>query len=435
MTAIHLKSVSAVALAVLGSMLGYWGSKSNPGLTETAFERPTQDSEPATQPDANAAKSRLGIATEKPSEGPFVELPDGTYMVPYTTRIPATDVEFTMIPIPGGKFMMGSPESEEDRNDDEGPQFEVTVEPFWMGKYEVTWDEYQKYMKMVELYEQFHMLGRRNPTQDQMKNLDAITAPSALYEPSFTFMAGDGPDEAAATMSQFGAKQYTKWLSLMAGDFYRLPYEAEWEYACRAGTTTAYYFGDDPDDIEDHAWIFENSDENRQKVGQKEPNPWGLYDMYGNVAEWVLDQYSEEGYTHVDGKSASVTESYNKPTQINPLVVRGGSFISEPYECRSASRLASEENWRIDDPNLPRSPWWLTTEPATGVGFRLVRPLHAASREEMETFWAADLERTIFETMKRLDAGKGRLGTVDEKLPEEIKKLPSEIAPLLNNDK
>jgi formylglycine-generating enzyme required for sulfatase activity len=323
----------------------------------------------ATVPEAKGAtRLRLGIAVEKPAEQPFVELPDGKFMVPYTTTISGTDVEFTMIPIPGGKFMMGSPETEEDRFENEGPQFEVSVDPFWMGKYEVTWAEYQKYMMMDDLFRRLHSKGLRIMKDEH--DVDGITAPSSLYDPSFTYEAGEERDQPAATITQFAAKQYTKWLSLMADDFYRLPLESEWEYACRAGTTTAYYFGDDPEELEDHAWFIENSDEERHAVGELKPNPWGLYDMYGNVAEWVLDKYNEDGYPPIDGKSVTAAESFKRPTELYPRTVRGGAWVLDPEYCRSAARLGSHKSWRANDPNIPKSPWWYTDEPGTGIGFR-----------------------------------------------------------------
>ena len=386
------------------------------GDSNQANQEPSVDDSP---------KLRLGIAPEKPDAGEFVELPDGTFMVPYTTKIPGTDVEFTMIPIRGGQFTMGSPESEENRAEDEGPQRKVKVDPFWMGKYEVTWGEYQKYMKMDDLYRRLHVKGLRQLEKGKEEQaIDGLTAPSSLYDPSFTYEAGEEPDQPAATISQFAAKQYTKWLSLMADDFYRLPLESEWEYACRAGTTTAYYFGDDPDELEDHGWFLENSDEERHSVGEKGANPWGLYDMHGNVAEWVLDQYSPNGYSDKNGESVTATQTFIQPTEIDPRVVRGGSFILESEQCRSASRLPSTKSWRSTDPNIPKSPWWYTDEPATGVGFRLMRPLKTATREEKEAVWAADVDRIMYEAKNRIhDNGRGRFGTVDPQLPNDILKL------------
>ena len=93
------------------------------------------------------AKPKLGVSSEQPAEGPFVKIDDG-FMVPYKATIPGTNTTFEMIPVPGGTFTMGSPEDEEGRSQDEGPQFEVVVKPFWMGKHEVTWDEYKRFMDM-----------------------------------------------------------------------------------------------------------------------------------------------------------------------------------------------------------------------------------------------------------------------------------------------
>jgi sulfatase modifying factor 1 len=379
-----------------------------------------QETDSATRQD-DVSPTTLGISTSKPEEGPFVELPDGTFMVPYSIFIPGTDVEFTMIPIPGGRFTMGSPESESDRSENEGPQFEVRVQPFWMGKCEVTWAEYKRYMQMDDLFRRLHEIGKR--TVSDVSAFDVITAPSSLYDPSFTYGDGGEPNQPAATITQFAAKQYTKWLSLMTGDFYRLPYEAEWEYACRAGTTTAYYFGDDSSDLEDHAWYVENCDE-RQPVGQKLPNPWGLHDMYGNVAEWVLDEFSTEGYTHISGDNLTVEDTFRQPKEVDPRVVRGGHYLAFEDECRSAARLGSEKKWRDDDPNTPKSPWWYTNEPATGVGFRLLRPLQVPARDQQDLFWKADVERIIYETKGRIeDNGRGRFGTVDPQLPRDIQQL------------
>ena len=383
------------------------------------------------QDDENAvdtsAKSMIkiegpGLVKEKPESGPFVEI-EGGYMVPYTTQIPGTDVTFEMIPIPGGTYMMGSPEDEKGRNADEGPQVEIVVEPFWMGKYEVTWGEYKPFMRLDKVFKEFKRRDLRVVNEET--KIDAITAPSALYDPSFTFDAGEDPDQPCATIAQYAAKQYTKYLSLLTGTYYRLPFEGEWEYACRGGTTTPYHFGSDPKLLTEYGWFEENSDEYRMPVGQLKPNPYGLYDMYGNANEWVLGQYVENGYKNLEGKSSPASATYNTPTELHPRVCRGGSFELKAEDCRSAARQKSEEDWRDRDPNTPRSPWWLTSTPSIGVGFRLVRPLHEpASREEKEKHWAADLESIEYDAANRIrDNGKGAYGIVDPDLPNAIKGL------------
>ena len=365
-----------------------------------------------------------GLVLSRPGEEPYVQLPDGRFMVPYTTTIPGTDIEFTMIPIAAGRFTMGSPESEANRRDDEGPQFEVFVKPFWIGKYEVTWAEYKKYMQLDKVFKALHGKGLRQVnTQNEV---DAITAPSSLYDPSFTFEAGESPEQPAATMTQFAAKQYTKWLSLITGTFYRLPYEAEWEYACRAGTDSPYYFGTDPAALKQHAWFVDNADEERHAVGQLKPNPWGLYDMYGNVAEWVLDAYSEDGYAHVQDDTLSAEASYRKPTKLYPRVVRGGSWELEAEDCRVAARLGSNDReWKSEDPNFPKSPWWYTDTPGLGVGIRLVRPLEVPdTRAAKETFWSADIESIVNDARNRIrENGRGAYGIVDPELPKDISEL------------
>ena len=362
-----------------------------------------------------------GITQEEPATGPYVKV-SSCYMVPYKTKIPGTDVEFEMVPIPGGTFLLGSPPGEADRKDDEGPQVEVIVEPFWMGKHEITWAEYSRFMGLYEVFKIFQREKIR-VVDDANRSL-AITAPPALYDPSFTYELGQDPAQPAATMTQYAAKQYTKWLSGITGHQYRLPLEAEWEYACRAGTKTAYYFGDTADDLADHGWFFDNADETTHPVGELKPNPWGLYDMYGNVAELVLDEYQESGYAHLKEKKLKALDTYVTPVKQYPRVCRGGHWDSDPEDCRSASRMASDdEAWKIQDPNIPKSPWWYTDYPSQAVGFRLLRPLNELPAAAMEKFWEADVPQTKQAVADRLSEGRGVLGTVNKDLPGAIEAL------------
>ena len=344
---------------------------------------------------------------------------------PYSVAIPGTEVTFDMVPIPGGELRMGSPESEPGRRDDEGPQASIRVEPFWMGKHEVTWAEYHQFMELCNVFDRFNDEGIRQLTAENQ--VDAVTAPSKLYEPEFTYGTGDDPSQPAVSMSQYAAKQYTKWLSLLTGNFYRLPTEAEWEYACRAGTTTAYSFGDDAGDLGQYAWTTDNSDYVTGKVGQKKANAWGLFDMHGNASEWVLDQHHDDWYDKLSGRTVSAAEAIAWPTKLYPRVVRGGSWDSGPEDCRSAARIQShDDDWRSYDPNSPQSPWWFASEEGQTVGFRIVRPAKTPPRGEWSKYWDADIDQIQRHVDRRIDQeGRGERGLVDPKLPEAIKKLNS----------
>jgi len=313
---------------------------------------------------------------------PSDQAPTASEMQPYTQEIPGTDVEFEMVPIPGGTFEMGSPDDEPDRGDDEGPVYKVQIEPFWMGKYEVTWDEYEIWNFSLDI--QRRKLRGIIPTERD-KIADAVTRPTKPYTDMTFGMGKEGYP--AICMTQLAAKKYCEWISAKTGHYYRLPTEAEWEYACRAGTNTAYSFGDDVDQIDDYAWYYENSDAQYQPVGQKKPNPWGLYDMHGNVAEWCLDQYDPEFYAQNAG-DAAVVNPLRKPSRLYPRVVRGGSWDDDPDMLRSAARRGSNKDWKMQDPQIPQSIWYHTD--AVFVGFRLVRPLVEPSEDEKQALYGAD---------------------------------------------
>jgi len=383
-----------------------------------------------------------GIVKEKPADGRFVEI-DGGYMVPYKETIPGTDVTFEMAPAPGGEFLMGSPDDEEGRNDDEGPQVRVRVEPFWIGKHEVTWDEYKSYMAMYDAFKKIQRLAANRAAADghsedteqaweliekhawdgeiEELDIDGVTSATPLYDPSFTFSAGEEPRQPAVTMTQFAARQYTKWLSGVTGEDYRLPTEAEWEYAARAGTETAYSFGDNVDDLGQYAWFDNNADYQTHPVGEKAPNAWGLYDVHGNVAEWTLDEYQADAYQALGEGPVAAADAVRWPTKLFPRVIRGGSWLDTPEMLRSAARFPSEEDeWKLADPNIPLSPWWYTEDAATGVGMRIIRPLEPLSDAEKKRAWEADVELLRQDVEDRLAEGRGALGVADETLPAAV---------------
>jgi formylglycine-generating enzyme required for sulfatase activity len=300
-------------------------------------------------------------------------------MKPYTEVIANTDVTFDMLPIPGGKFLMGSPDDEPSRGDDEGPRHEVEIEPFWMGKCEVTWDEYEIWMFNLDI--QRREFNKVEPT-DREKRADALTRPTKPYTDMTFGMGKEGFP--AICMTQHAAKTYCKWLTAKTGRYYRLPTEAEWEYACRAGTTTAYSFGNDVKKLNEYAWYFDNAEDQYHKVGQKKPNPWGLHDMHGNVAEWTLDQYLPDYYKQFAGKVSH--NPWVVPTKLYPKAVRGGSWDDDPAGlCSADPRRGSNKDWKQQDPQLPQSIWYLTD--ALFLGFRVVRPLVEPSDEQKAKLW------------------------------------------------
>ncbi|MDX1428868.1 MAG: SUMF1/EgtB/PvdO family nonheme iron enzyme, partial [Rhodothermales bacterium] len=288
-------------------------------------------------------------------------------------RIPGTDVELSMAFIPAGTFVLGSPEDEPGRDADEGPQRVVSLEAFWMGTHEVTYDEF-----MVFRYRELDNDSTEAPNSTFRS--DAVARPSPPYEDPAHGMGTTGFP--AAGMTQWAALHYARWLSEKTGRFYRLPTEAEWEYACRAGSKTAYGFTEDSSELDAYAWYYGNSDEVFKPVGSKLPNDWGLYDMHGNVAEWTLDQYTAEFYSTLDD---SVSAPWSEPIRLHPRTVRGGAYDDDPEALRCAARQRSNLNWKRRDPQIPKSYWWNTDSPF--VGFRLVSPVSPPSAAGLEEFW------------------------------------------------
>jgi formylglycine-generating enzyme required for sulfatase activity/mono/diheme cytochrome c family protein len=304
-------------------------------------------------------------------------------MKPYAMTIPGTQVTFAMVPIRSGEFTMGSPQNEAGRQADEGPLHKVKISPFWMGKTEVTWDEFELFM-FADQERKFKGEIPTDPYVDKIS--DAVSRPTKPYvEMSFGMGKNGYP---AISMTQHSANKYCEWLSAKTGEYYRLPTEAEWEYACRAGTTTRFSFGDDPVALTNYAWFEKNSDFKYQKVGTKLPNPWGLHDMHGNVLEWCLDQYQP---TYQQFASATSPDPWVKSATPYPHSARGGGWDDSPDRLRSASRRFSDPSWKQQDPQLPKSIWYHTD--AQFLGLRVVRPLKVPSTNELFKVWNSGVEK------------------------------------------
>jgi len=275
----------------------------------------------------------------------------------YTQPIPGTDFAIDMVLIPGGTFVMGNP--------DEAPTAPIDMPAFYMSAHEITYDQYLPFREKT--YDS-------PEAADDSYSVDAVTRPSPPYL-DFTYGMGSRGGYPAVSMTQQAALRYCQWLYEKTGAFYRLPTEAEWEYACRAGEEGA-------NPLEEVAWFFDNSDDAYHKVGQKAPNAWGLHDMLGNVTEYTVDPYladrkgfdpsaPQEVYAPIAGK-------YNR-------VVKGGAYDDDASACRCDYRAPSLAKWQARDPQIPKSIWWNPDSPF--VGFRIVRPHGTFSQAQIDAYF------------------------------------------------
>lgn len=295
-----------------------------------------------------------------------------TSFVAYEQQLPGSSVKFKMVPIQAGTFLWGSNEADKWKETDETPQHKVQLGAFWMGAYEVTFDEYNLFFSDAAF--------------SQNTVADAVTRPSPPYI-ELTLGMGKEGGFPANSMQQYGALMYCKWLYKKTGVFYRLPTEAEWEYACRAGATTVFPFGDDATELGVYAWYAANSENKYHKVGLKKPNAWGLYDMLGNVGEWTLDQYQPDYYTTL---TDAVTNPVRLPETKHPRSVKGGTYLDAAKDLRPANRLMSDLVWNRRDPQIPKSRWWNADAPF--IGFRIVRPFVQPTPAEAEQFFSTYLK-------------------------------------------
>jgi sulfatase modifying factor 1 len=270
-------------------------------------------------------------------------------------------ISFDMVLIPAGNFQMGSPPNEAGRKDDEGPQHEVHIDNFYLCTKEVTIELFMAYyQETVSAKRDFITAQEQNQTED----VDAITGPTPVYGDMTMGYENQHP---AMGMTWHNAVTFCRWLSKNTGKEYRLPTEAEWEFACRAGKTDAYGCVSDPEKLKEFAWYDATADSETSAVGKKKPNAWGLYDMLGNVREWVYDFYSPDAYKQAAAKGPAINPKGPETGQVH--VARGGDYSCPPEELRCAARAFEEKWWRSGDPQIPKSKWWLPEMDI--IGFRV----------------------------------------------------------------
>jgi formylglycine-generating enzyme required for sulfatase activity/nitrate/TMAO reductase-like tetraheme cytochrome c subunit len=300
-----------------------------------------------------------------------------TSFASYEEHIPGTAVTINMIAVPGGSFPMGSPEKESFHKPDESPVRTVTLSPFFMAEVETTWNQYWAF------YANTMSEGRTPPETVYLNNsnpaVDAISGPTPPFGlPDQGWGMDDRP---AITMTHYAAETFCLWLSKKTGRRYRLPTEAEWEYAARGGTEAPYFFSGDParysaqgfirkfidartDTIGSYVIYAANSKNRTQEPSLVKANPWGLKNMLGNVMEYCADRYAAQAYSETGVKDPVATDG-------DEWVVRGGNYTSDAADVRAAARdYTRHESWMRTDPQQPKSIWWYSD--FRGIGFRVV---------------------------------------------------------------
>jgi len=272
---------------------------------------------------------------------------------PFTEKVPGTSIKIEMIPIPGGKMILGSPPGESGRETTDLAQKEATIKPFYMAQFETSWEQVTPF-----IFGDFPEIVRSTEKVDGMTNRDYR---SNYTEPFASIYRNRGvTGYPAIGMSYFTAREYCRWLNKKTGKKYRLPTEQEWEYACRAGSKEAFFWGNNSSRAAEYAWFRDNSNGTTQPVGKLKSNAYSLYDIAGNVMEWCAKENAQQ-----------------------PGVARGGAWSEPVNRLRSAARIIETPEWNELDPQVPQGIWWLSA--SDFIGFRVVCAFDDANSEPKST--------------------------------------------------
>lgn len=299
----------------------------------------------------------------------------------FTEQIPGTGSSFKMVAVKGGSFTMGGKGKDAYAEEDEMPQREISLNDFFIGETEVSWELYLQFFKETGSQGRMSESELAEALQASGSGIDAISGPTPPWgNPGQGWGRGQRP---AITMSHYAATVFCEWLSAKTGKNYRLPTEAEWEYAARGGTEGDYFFGGDAKDysadrflakifgvdtstINSYAVYKLNSGGRTHTPESVFPNPYGIRHMLGNVAEFCSDYYSADAYSE-----RKAVDNPAGPGSGEEHVIRGGSFNSDAADLRVTNREHTQTTaWLKTDPQMPKSKWWYSD--AIHVGIRLV---------------------------------------------------------------
>jgi formylglycine-generating enzyme required for sulfatase activity len=340
-TAATVLAVAGLLAAHSSNRRGLAGSARGPAPPETRQPHliaSTTTPLPISTPPRDEAQEESPVAPDRPTaDPPEIAKPARTPSRP--ERVEVKPLGLVLVLIPKGTFVMGSTDADPHARSDEKPAHRVRIDrSFYLGAYEVTVGQFRSFVEATGYVTRAERDGAGGAVYDRQQKVVVRKPELNWRNPGFRREQAD--DEPVVQVCWDDANAFCQWLTQREGILYRLPTEAEWEYACRAGSQSTWSFGDDPDALCDFAWHKYNAGSTTQPVGQKSPNAFGLYDMYGNVWEWCKDRYAAGYVTDdiIDPKG---------PSEGHGHVLRGGSWGSHaPLEIRSANRRSAPAGYR-----------------------------------------------------------------------------------------
>ncbi len=316
------KAVNYAGMVTLDSLRDYAGLETKKYVRDKFNESQTPALRGEISGSFEICTAGGGLSAAMPGLPPSSPSPART---PKAGETITNSIGMKMVLLPAGEFMMGSPESEADRSKDEGPQHRVRItRPFYLGQYPVTLGEFVTF---------YHDANYKLEMERDNKGDYGLDSDKPSEKRPWAAGFENGNDHPVVFLTWNDAVAFCEWMTKKEGKEYRLPTEAEWEYACRAGSTTRYCFGDSESELGDYAWYTANSDHKTHPVGQKRANAFGLYDVHGNVWQWCADWYGSDYY------AASPAADPTGPSSGSSRVLRGGSWLFRPNDDRSANRL------------------------------------------------------------------------------------------------